>query len=153
MKLKLALLIGLFAFGYALSASAGAVVDTDTDLVPDQFDNCKNYKNGPNPNPITGQTSNQVDTDIDGWGNACDGDFDNTAASTSWLVAGSDFAIFVTNFGGSSAAARESDLTGDLLISGTDFSRFVALFGSNMTGAGSTSESGLACRGTIPCTP
>ena len=147
MKLKLALLVGLFAFGYALSASAGAVVDSDSDLVPNQFDNCKNFANGPN------QASNQVDTDIDGWGNACDGDFDNTAASVSWLVAGSDFSIFVANFGGSSAAAKESDLTGDGLIAGTDFTRFVALFGSNMTAPGSTSESGLACRGTIPCTP
>jgi hypothetical protein len=147
MKLKLALLVGLFAFGYAMSASAGAVVDADGDLVPDQFDNCKNFDNGPNDG------SNQVDTDIDGWGNACDGDFDNTGASTTWLVSGADFTIFVANFGLSTAAARESDLTGDLLISGTDFSRFVALFGSNMTLAGSPSESGLACRGTIPCTP
>ena len=150
MKLKLALLVGLFAFGFALSASAGAVLDADTDLVPDQFDNCKNFANGPN------QTSNQVDTDIDGWGNACDADFDDVNGSTSYLVAGSDFTIFLTNFGGATAAARESDLTGDNLISGADFTRFVALFGQSMVATSGLVTCAPQVAGApviIPCTP
>jgi len=143
MKLKLALLVGLFAFGFAMSASAGAVVDNDGDLVPNQFDNCQNFDNGPNDG------SNQVDTDIDGYGNACDGDLDNTAAGpNAFLVSGTDFNRFVACFGSAVADCREADFTGDNLIAGTDFNRFVALFGVSMAG-----NSGLACAGTIPCTP
>ena len=144
MKLKLALLVGLFAFGFALSASAGAVVDADGDLVPDQFDNCKSVPNGPN------QASNQVDTDIDGWGNACDADLDNVnpPPAQSFLVTGTDFGLFVGFFGQGTAAAKEADFTGDGLVTGTDFNRFVQLFGQSMAGT-----SGLACAGTIPCTP
>lgn len=142
MKLKMFLLTGLLAFGYAMSASAGAVTDTDTDLVPDQFDNCKNFANGPN------QASNQVDTDIDGYGNACDADLDNVGIATTFVVGGSDFGVFVSHFGQSTAAAKESDFTGDGLIGGSDFSRFVALFGLSLA-----TNSGLACAGTIPCTP
>jgi hypothetical protein len=136
MKLKLALLVGLFAFGYALSASAGAVVDTDGDLVPDQFDNCRTFANGPN------QASNQVDTNLDGFGNACDADLDNNNS-----VGGSDFALFVGFFGQSTAAAKAADFDGDNVIGGSDFARFVALFGQ------APGPSGLACAGTIPCTP
>lgn len=135
MKLKLALLVGLFAFGYALSAAAGAVTDTDADLVPDQFDNCNLIANGPN------NGSNQVDTDLDGYGNRCDGDLDNDG-----LVAGSDFGIFVGYFGSGTAAAREADFDGDTLIAGSDFGIFVSLFGQPL-------HSGLACAGTVPCTP
>jgi len=118
-------------------ASAGAVVDTDGDLVPDQFDNCKNVANGPN------QTSNQVDTDTDGYGNACDADYNNDT-----LVSGLDFNEFVACFGSATAACKEKDHNGDLLISGLDFNAFVNLFGKPLTGA-----SGLACAGTVPCTP
>ena len=137
MKLKLFLLVGMFAFGYAMSASAGAVTDTDGDLVPNQFDNCQAFANGPN------QGSNQVDTDLDGYGNACDGDFDNY-----FLCGGSDFAFFVGCFGSSTANCKRADLNGDLLVSGLDFSRFIQLFSLPMTG-----NSGLVCAGTIPCTP
>lgn len=135
MKLKLALLVGLFAFGYALSASAGAVTDTDGDLVPDQFDNCRSIANGPN------QTSNQVDTNLDGYGNRCDADLDNNGT-----VTGSDFALFVGFFGSAAPAARVADFNGDNLVTGADFSIFVQLFGQPL-------DSGLACAGTIPCTP
>ena len=47
MKIKLVMLVSIFAFGLALNANAGAVVDTDTDLVPDAFDNCTALANGP----------------------------------------------------------------------------------------------------------
>ena len=80
MKLKLALLVGLFAFGNAMSASAGAITDNDGDLVPDQFDNCKLVANGPN------QTSNQVDTNLDGFGNACDADLDDVCSRGTGVV-------------------------------------------------------------------
>ena len=49
----------------ALAAYAGM----DGDGVPDFFDNCELTPNGP------AELSNQVDTDLDGWGNACDPDY------------------------------------------------------------------------------
>lgn len=136
MKLKLALLVSLFAIGFAGTAMAGAVVDTDGDLVPNQFDNCSTVTNGPS------QASNQVDTDIDGYGNRCDGDFDNDGA-----VLGSDFTFLLSQFGKNTPAALEADLDGDLAVLGSDFTRFLALFGKPI------GPSGLACAGTTPCTP
>ena len=55
----------------ATTAQAGAVIDSDSDLVPDSFDNCSQLSNGPN------DLNNQVDTDTDGYGNACDADVNN----------------------------------------------------------------------------
>jgi hypothetical protein len=136
MKLKLALLVGLFAFGFAMSASAGAVTDTDVDLVPDQFDNCSARPNGPN------QATNQVDTNTDGYGNACDADLDNNNS-----VGGTDFTLFVSFFGSPTAAAKVADFDGDGVIGGSDFTRFVQMFGQ------APGPSGLACAGTVPCTP
>src|SRR5262245_468138 len=102
MKLEMALVAGLFAFGFALSAAAGPMEDFDGDLVPHQYDNCSQYPNGPN------QLSNQVDTDLDGWGNACDADFTNVVGSVPpFIVSGADVNIFVANFGSSSPAAKE----------------------------------------------
>ncbi len=43
--------------------------DTDGDTIPDYFDNCTYVANGPN------NSSNQIDSDGDGFGNACDYDF------------------------------------------------------------------------------
>lgn len=134
MKLKLALLVGLFAFGSAMMASAGAVTDTDSDLVPNQFDNCRTHQNGPN------QASNQVDSDLDGYGNRCDADYDNDLATTP-----ADFSQFLATFGG---AATETDHDGDLAGTPADFGIFLQFFGTNPPG-----PSGLACANTTPCTP
>jgi hypothetical protein len=138
MKLKLTLLVSLFAIGFAGSAMAGAVVDTDTDLVPDQFDNCSTAPNG----PASVNTGNQVDTDVDGYGNRCDADFDNDAA-----VLGADFTFLLGQFGKNTAVAQEADLDGDLFVLGGDFTRLLSLFGK------APGPSGLACAGTTPCTP
>ena len=58
----------------ARTASAGPLLDFDMDGVPDEFDNCVEVPNGPfgeSECPIP-----QYDGDMDGYGNACDGDFD-----------------------------------------------------------------------------
>lgn len=133
---RLAVLVGLLTLGYTLSASAGAISDTDGDLVPDQFDNCRLVANGPN------QTSNQVDTNLDGFGNACDADLDDNNS-----CGGTDFSLFVGFFGKSTAAAKAADFDGDNLVGGSDFAIFVQRFGTP------PGPSGLACAGTIPCTP
>ncbi len=137
MKLKM-ILIGLIAFGFAgfaMSATAGSIPDTDSDLIPDYFDNCYMVPNGPDEG-ING-SGNQVDADEDGYGNQCDGDLTNDG-----VVGGTDFSVFVMLFG---QAGTPADFTGDGVVGGTDFSAFVTLFSTN------PGPSGLACAGTIPC--
>jgi len=68
----------------AAPAAASAASDSDGDLLADLDDSCPFVSNGPN------QLSNQVDSDGDGCGNACDGDFDNNG-----IVQVSDIAIFL----------------------------------------------------------
>jgi len=133
MKLKLIMLVSLVAFGFAATANAGNVADADGDLVPDSFDNCDVADNGPNDG------SNQVDTDIDGYGNACDADYDNDLAVTA-----GDFGIFLGTFGG---PGDLTDHDGDGSVTAADFGVFLGQFG------GAPGTSGLACAGTVPCTP
>ena len=54
---------------------------------------------------------------------------------------------FVGFFGKSTAAAKDADFDGDNLVGGSDFAIFVQRFGTP------PGPSGLACAGTIPCTP
>lgn len=100
----------------ASSANAGSVSDIDGDQVPDAFDNCSEVANGP------GEASNQVDTDVDAFGNACDCDFDQDN-----VCAGSDFGILLGNFG---TGALLTDMDGDNLTAGSDFGIFLSGFGS-----------------------
>ena len=133
MKLIHFMLIGLMSLGVAFSASAGSVTDTDTDMVPDPFDNCSTIANGPT------DPSNQIDTDNDGIGNRCDPDYNNDGAVTS-----ADFGIFVGSF---NAVDANVDITGDDAVTSADFGIFVSFF-NDVPG-----PSGLACAGTIPCNP
>jgi hypothetical protein len=126
--------IGLFSILLAGLATAGNVIDTDADLVPDQFDNCRIRSNGPNQAP-----NNQVDGDLDGYGNRCDADYNNDME-----VNGGDFGRFVAAF---NTADPIVDLSGDGFVNGADFGLFLSNFGK-LAG-----PSGLACAGTIPCTP
>ena len=62
------------AFGLSMGSFAGSVADTDGDGVPDAHDNCQTVPNG----PLLGACQFQQDADADGYGNACDADFDQT---------------------------------------------------------------------------
>ena len=139
MKIKLIMLGSLFAFGLALNANAGSLVDTDSDLVPDDFDNCLLLANGPN------EGSNQVDSDQDGYGNACDADYDNDALQE---VNVQDFAIFLAAFTGGPTTVTDHD--GDGSTTTIDFATFLAAFQGPAPQFG---PSGLACAGTVPCVP
>ena len=68
---------GLLAFGLSISSFASAPPDTDLDGVPDASDNCTVDPNG----PLGGACSAQEDADGDGFGNACDSDFNNNGAT------------------------------------------------------------------------
>ncbi len=140
MKLKLVLLASVFALGFAFSANAGTVNDSDTDLVPDQFDNCLTDANGPNDD------SNQIDSDQDGYGNACDTDYNDDGDTT---VA--DFGIFFPAFTGATPDAQ-TDHNGDGDTTVADFGVFFADFSDPSTPT-PPGPSGLACAGTVPCVP
>jgi len=133
MNFKLFILTGLLSVGFAMTASAGAVVDTDADLVPDQFDNCRLVANGPS------NTSNQIDANLDGYGNRCDADYNNDG-----FINGGDFGAFISAFNTANATI---DISGDGVVNGNDFNMFVAMFNT------AVGPSGLLCAGTIPCTP
>lgn len=135
MKLKLIMLVSLFAFGFAMSATAGNVADADGDLVPDGFDNCDQVSNGPNDG------SNQVDTDNDGYGNACDADYDQNNAVTA-----TDFGPFIAALGTSNDLRTDHDGNGQ--TTALDFSTFLTQLGQTTPGT-----SGLGCAGTVPCAP
>lgn len=137
-------LLILASFGAAAAPAAAAAdpgpapvctvcSDVDADLVCHGEDNCPLVANGP------GQDSNQEDADLDGFGDVCDGDFDDNG-----VVSGSDFARFVAYFGSASTDAREADFDADCLVAGSDFASFVRLFGKPLT-------SGLVCAGMVPC--
>jgi DMSO reductase family type II enzyme heme b subunit len=120
----------LLAVGLSLAATAQPIPDADSDGVPDSQDNCMLQQNAP-----------QGDTDLDGYGNACDGDFDNDG-----IVFGTDFNLFMQNSNTSAPTYDEQyDLDCDDIVFGTDFNLFKQLFN------GPPGPSGLACAGTPPC--
>lgn len=135
--MKASMVALLSAFAVALAATmvqAGASLpDGDSDTIPDEWDNCSALSN-----------TSQTDTDQDGYGNACDADYDNNGA-----VGGSDFSILSGSFLkglGDPAYVAAADCDDNDTIGGSDFS---CLSGSFL---GSPGPSGLACAGTIPCT-
>lgn len=129
MKIKFMALASaaLLAFGLSLAASAGSIDDTDSDLIPDVFDNCSTVANGP------AGTNNQVDVDGDGFGNACDCDFGAPAPGDGFIL-GDDIVALFAVFGGSSAL---HDQDGDGFILGSDVVSCFGQFGGS-PGPGAT---------------
>jgi len=112
--------------------------DMDGDLVADAVDNCEVRANGPN------EESNQIDTDQDGFGNACDTDYNNDGFTTTL-----DFPIYLAAFTGL-VEDPSTDHTGDGLTTTVDFTRFFLDFSQR----NSPGPSGLTCAGGAPpCLP
>ncbi len=135
-----AALAALALFGAALSVptTAGPPLDVDSDGVPNTFDNCVTQPNG----PLLGTSGcvAQEDGDADGYGNACDADFDDDG-----IVSLVDHHIVLNAIGASDPVL---DINCDGAVGFDDHSR--TLDGANKyTPAG---PSGLDCAGTIPCT-
>jgi hypothetical protein len=105
---------------------AGWPDDLDQDGVLDASDNCQIAAN-----------PQQLDPDLDGYGNRCDGDFDQDGDTDQddW-----DFCS-----GGSAPPVCDLDEDGST-GSAADFMIFASLIGSP------PGPSGLACAGTVPCT-
>ena len=115
--------------GTAIAESALAV-DSDGDRIDDQADNCTLIAN-----------PTQCDTDRDGYGNHCDGDFDQNQR-----VNANDFEKFVPDFRTGTDSGRGTDIDCSGFVTSDDFTSFVPMFKSAQLG-----RSGLPCAGTVPC--
>lgn len=100
--------------------------DTDGDGVPDAVDDCTLVEN-----------ATQLDADQDGFGNACDPDFDQND-----VVNAQDLARLKQVFFRNDALA---DLNGDGVVNAVDLARLKASFFK------APGPSGLPCAGQIPC--
>jgi hypothetical protein len=128
------------AIASAPMACPAPIGDLDGDGIDDSCDNCL-LAAFPNPD--------QTDTDVDGFGNVCDADFNQDG-----ITGGIDFNALRLAFGsilGGPAYRSAIDMSGpggipDGVIGGPDFGRLFVMFGS-LAG-----PSGLACSGAPPCT-
>jgi hypothetical protein len=94
----------------ATTQAAAIETDSDGDGVPDSRDNCAKVAN-----------KTQVDTDGDGYGNACDGDLNNDG-----FVNALDLSAMRNHFGKRAVAG---DINGDGIVNSLDVSLFSKLFG------------------------
>jgi hypothetical protein len=121
--MKLAMLVVVALLSCAFEAIAQ---DADGDGVLDTIDNCLVVVN-----------SNQLDPDLDGYGNSCDADFDQDGDTEQDDV---DYCLACTS--DPSCDMNENGTIGDF----GDFGICASLLGSP------PGPSGLACAGTVPCT-
>ena len=101
-----------FSWDYALAWATRA--DADEDLIPDDVDNCR----------LTANRS-QTDTDEDGYGNACDADFNNDG-SVNYL----DFNILASIWGTSDPDAQ-LDMNSDGYLNYADLNLFSEKWGTS----------------------
>ncbi|MDO9236845.1 MAG: C25 family cysteine peptidase [Aquabacterium sp.] len=94
----------------ATTQAAAIETDTDGDGIPDSRDNCALVPN-----------KTQLDTDVDGYGNACDADLNNDG-----FVNSLDLAAMRQQFG---KRGMVGDLNGDGIVNSLDVSLFAKLFG------------------------
>ena len=97
-------------------------IDTDSDGLLDPVDNCIASPNGPAA-PDSGGNE-QLDTDQDGFGNACDPDFNGNG-----IVDPADFSLLKSRFG--QPGFPDQDLNGNGVVDPFDFSLFKLMFGQS----------------------
>jgi hypothetical protein len=108
------------------------VPDADGDGVADALDNCLEAAN-----------PDRRDTDLDGWGNACDADYDGNR-----IVTFLDYLALRRTWGSAQGSARFDpalDADGDGRVGAREFVLLSEQFG------GPPGPSGLLCAGEIPC--
>jgi len=125
--------LGAVAIIVAASHALAASPDADGDSIADAADNCVSIAN-----------PSQVDSDEDGYGNACDADYDNDG-----MVGETDQSLLKASFGksqGEDGFLASADHNADGFIDTSDFLTFGRLNGR------APGPSGLACAGSQPCT-
>jgi len=120
--------------GYPIASSAGLAPDVDTDGIPDVLDKCVN---DPRNASLT------CDRDQDGYGNVCDGDFNQSNT----VVAADYGMFFVPDLSGGVDTGRGTDMNCSGTVTAADYGMF---FVPQLSG-GKPGLSGLTCAGTIPC--
>ncbi len=125
-------LLALWAALLLLAAPAWAV-DQDGDGIDDPLDNCTLISNA---------GSAHCDTDLDGYGNACDSDLNNDGIADS-----ADYLVFSPDFQTGQDSGVGSDINCDGVVDSGDYPK---LF-EDISGGVSPGFSGLSCAGTIPC--
>jgi hypothetical protein len=128
----------LVAVALGLLGVSGAFgADADGDGVDDSGDNCTLIVN-----------PNQCDTDSDGYGNHCDGDFDNTGVPRVNSIDFSSYFLLDLQTG-VDMLNRGTNMSCDGIpaVSVSDYSLYFA----PQLALGYPGPSGLACAGTPPC--
>lgn len=118
--------------------------DTDGDSIPDGSDNCTLVANAlPGNVPGTSIPKHQLDSDDDGYGNACDADFNNSGRTTA-----TDYAMLrsvLNELASYNPLSAASDLNGSGTVTATDYAILRARINTP------PGPSGHACAGTTPC--
>jgi len=135
---KIRAFVCVLAMSFPLSALAGPAPDGDNDGVPDVLDNCSALANA-------GALS--CDTDQDGYGNACDGDF-NQSNGTDATDFGSNF---LPDFATGTDSGTGTDMNCNAGGTGVDATDFGSFFLPQFTTTGEPGPSGLPCAGIVPC--
>jgi hypothetical protein len=115
------------AFGLSMGSFAGSIDDFDSDGIPDTYDNCVNAANG----PTAGACATNEDGDEDGYGNACDSDFNNDGVT--------GFDDLNTTLAALQTQDAQIDLNCDGVVGFDDLNTVLAALQSN------PGPSGLAC--------
>ena len=140
----LATMVFAISIGFPIASFAGLAPDGDGDGIPDVLDKCSIDSR----NSVAPAT---CDTDVDGYGNVCDGDFDQ-----SMTIVSSDFSMyFVPRFKSGNDAVPPPALGTDMDCSGTvvssDFSMYFVPKFKGLLGGAIPGPSGLSCAGTPGC--
>jgi hypothetical protein len=129
--------VGVTAIVIALllpfGAWAGPAADSDSDGTYDPVDVCSLDPTVPSLCPF--------DTNADGYGNSCDGDFDDDGVTDF-----NDIPLFGGDIGLGSDSGIGSDMNCDGVVDFND----IPVFGTQI-GQGFPGPSGLSCQGTPPC--
>ena len=134
----LAALVAWLVMGMPTVSYAGIVPDQDLDGIPDLLDKCMFDSR----NAVA-----TCDTDIDGYGNPCDADFDQN-----FSVNAADFAVFfVPAFKGQQPATRGQDMDCNGSVTALDFGNYFVPKFKGANGGAVPGPSGLACAGQPGC--
>jgi len=122
---------------YPIASFAGLAPDADGDGIPDVLDKCM---------VDSRNVAMTCDTDQDGYGNVCDGDFNQDG-----LVNATDFGMFFVPAFKANTNLHGEDMNCDGTTNATDFGMFFVPKFKGALGGAVAGPSGLACAGTIPC--